>query len=239
MKKLFLVFVFCAFAVSGMGQDVSKPWTDWSKKDAEKVLNDSAWGQSYTQEISVPTSTAATTRTSGGFAGENRGESGENKAPTPMKYRARLLTAKPVREAFSRIILLQQPNAPADLKTQLQGFIDRDFGDYLVISFSIEGGSPQMAKGSEMMLARLTADALKDKVYLERKDGKRATFIDYKAPVGDGMGAKIVFSRTLDGQPFLGAGDDVLKFNFEMNERSKISVKFKASGMTYGGKLEY
>lgn len=238
MRKLFFIFVVCAFSIPAFAQDTSKPWSDWSKKDAEKVLNESAWGQSYTQEIAAPTSTAATTRTSGGFAGENRGESGENKAPTPMKFRVRLLTAKPIREAFSRMVVLQQPNAGDDLKVQLQGFVDRDFGDFLVVSFSVEGGNAQMAKGSEMMLARLTADALKDKVYLERKDGKRATFIDYKAPVGDGMGAKMVFSRTLDGQPFI-AGDDVIKFNFDMNEKQKISVKFKSSGMTYGGKLEY
>lgn len=238
MRKLFFVFVFCAFAVSAMGQDTSKPWSDWSKKDAEKVLNDSAWGQSYTQEIPVPTSTSATTRTSGGLAGGVQTESGENKAPTPMKFRARLLTAKPIREAFARMVVLQQPKATDDLKAQLQGFIDRDFGDYLVVSFSVEGGNAQMAKGAEMMLSRLTVEALKEKVYLERKDGKRAAFIDYKAPVGDGMGAKLVFSRTLDGQPFI-TGDDVIKFNFDMSERQKIAVKFKTSNMTYGGKLEF
>lgn len=238
MKRLFFIFVFCAFSMPILGQDLSKPWSDWSKKDAEKILNDSAWGQSFTQDMPVPTSTAATTRTSGGLAGGGPTESGENKAPAPTKYRARLLTAKPIREAFARMIILQQDKGNDELKTQLQGFIDRDFGDYLVVSFAVEG-DPRMAKGTEAMLARLTGEMVKDKIYLERKDGKRAVFIDYKPPVGDGMGAKIVFSRTLDGQPFIGPGEDVIKFGFDMSEKQKIGMKFKTSGMTYGGKLEY
>lgn len=239
MKKLFLVSVFCFLSLPVLAQDMTKPWSDWSKKDAEKILNDSAWGQSYTQEMpAAPSSGGATTRTSGGLAGGGPTESGENRAPTPTKFRARLLTAKPIREAFARMIVLQQEKPTDELKTSLQGFIDRDFGDYLVVSFSVEG-SPQMSKMAEGMLARMTGEMIKDKVYLERKDGKRATFVDYKPPVGDGMGAKIVFSRTLDGQPFIGSGEDTIKFNFDMNERQKIGVKFKTSGMTYGGKLEY
>ncbi len=239
MSKFLFAFVLLAFSISAFGQNSGKPWGEWSKKDAEKILNDSAWGQTYTQEMPVPTGTSATTRTSGGFAGTNNGESGENKAPAPTKYRARLLTAKPVREAFARMIVLQQDKPTDELKTSLQGFIDRDFGDYLVVSFSIEGGNPQISAAAEGMLSRLTGAMIKDKVYLERKDGKRAAFIDYKPPVGDGMGAKIVFSRTLDGQPFLAEGEEMVKFGFDMSEKQKIAMKFKVSGMMYGGKLEY
>lgn len=238
MKSLFFLCSVFAFCFSVGAQDLSKPWTEWSKKDAEKVLNDSSWGQTYVQEAAAPTSSAVVTNTRGGMAsGDTRNvESGESKASGPVKYRARFLTAKPVREAFSRMVILSQPTAPADLTSQLQGFIDRDFGDFLVVSFSLEGGN---AKGAEMMLSRLTGEMLKDKVFLERKDGKKANFIDYKVPMGDGMGAKIVFSRTLDNKPFLGEGDDFVKFFFQVSDRQKISMKFKVSGMNYAGKLEY
>ena len=239
MRKSVFVFVLLAASVSGYAQEGAKPWTDWSKKDAEKVLNDSSWGQTYVQEAAEPVSTTVITNTRPGLAGGSNGESGEVKASRALKYRARFLTAKPVREAFSRLIVLSQPNANDGLKGQLQGFIDRDFGDFLVISFSIESEDPRISKGAMMGLGRLTAEMIKDKISLERKDGKKATLIDYKVPVEDGMGAKIVFSRTLDGKPFLGEGDDFVRLTFQLSEKQKISMKFKVTGMTYGGKLEY
>jgi hypothetical protein len=223
------------------GSDVlsqDKPWTDWSKKDAEKILNSSGWGQTFTVEPSDPINTAAVTNTRGGFSGERRGESGDAPASKSVHYRARLLSAKPIREAFSRIVVLQQPEA-AGLKDQLQGFVDRDFGDYLVVAFSIESEDARMMKGSEMMLAKLTAETLKEKVYLERKDGKRAQFLDYKPPVGDGMGGKIVFSKTLDGQPFLRDEDDTARLFVQLSEKQKLTFRFKVSSMNHRGKLEY
>lgn len=239
MRKSIFAFILLAASIPAYAQDGTRPWTDWSKKDAEKILNDSAWGQTFVQEAPEPVSTTVITNTRQGLSGTNNGESGEVKPSRAMKYRARFLTAKPVREAFSRLIVLSQPNAAEGLKTQLQGFIDRDFGDFLVVSFSIEAEDPRMSKGAMMGLSRLTADMIKDKISLERKDGKKATLIDYKAPVEDGMGAKIVFSRTLDGKPFLGEGDDLVRLTFQMSEKQKINMKFKVTGMTYGGKLEY
>ncbi|MDT7605258.1 MAG: hypothetical protein QOF61_3255, partial [Acidobacteriota bacterium] len=41
--------VACLLALSLSAQDKKeKPWTEWSKKDAEKILNDSPWGQTQT-----------------------------------------------------------------------------------------------------------------------------------------------------------------------------------------------
>src|SRR5947208_8294955 len=123
-----------------LAQEKSKPWTEWSKKDAEKILNDSAWGQTQTVESSDSSSTSAVTRTQGaGNESVSRsGQSGENLAPKSVSYRARFLTAKPVREAFARLVVLSQPNAGKELADQLQGFIDRDFGKYLVVAFTVD-----------------------------------------------------------------------------------------------------
>ncbi len=241
MRSMFLVFAFAAFCVAATAQDASKPWGEWSKKDAERILNESAWGQTYVQEGAQASQTSAITATSASTSRNisNQGESGESRPSRTMKFRARFLTAKPVREAFARVVVLQQPNASAELKTQLQGFIDRDFGDFLVVSFSIEADDERMTKGAMMGLGRLTAETLKDKVYLERKDGKRATLTDYRPPTEDGMGAKFIFSRTLDGQPFLVEDADFVKFFFQLSDKQKVTMKYKVSAMTYGGKLEY
>ena len=53
------------------------------------------------------------------------------------------------------------------------------------------------------------------------------------------MGAKFVFMRTLEGQPFLTAESENVRFFAELNEKMKLNVKYKVSDMMYDGKLEY
>jgi len=243
MKKLcFLAFLVALTASVSISQDTKKPWTEWSKKDAERILNDSAWGQTQTIGGSNSTNTSAITRTEG--AGNEsisrNGESGATMGPKAgVNYRARFLTAKPVREAFARLVVLSQPNAGKELTDQLQGFIDRDFGKYLVVALVVDSSDAKMAGGPTMALTKMNMEMLKDKVYLERKDGKKLALVDYKPPIADGMGAKFIFERELDGQPFLAADSDSVKFVMEPNDRMKVNMKFKIAAMMYNGKLEY
>ena len=238
MKKLSIVLSLLALCIWAPAQD-GKPWTEWTKKDAEKILNESSWGQTYLFEQDASGDSGAVTNTRGGVGGERRGESGEARPSGSVRYRARLLSAKPVREAFGRIVVLQQTDAPGDLKSQLQSFIDRDFGDFLIVAVNIESQNARLSQSLMGMLSRLNVELLKDRVYMERKDGKRAQLIDYRPPVDDGMGAKFIFSKTLDGQPFLNEASDFLRFYLELNSQQKLNMKFKVSGMTYAGKLEY
>jgi hypothetical protein len=83
-----------------------------------------------------------------------------------------------------------------------------------------------------------TTEALQNTVYLERKDGKKLFLMDYRPPVEDGMGAKFVFKRVVDGQPFLSENDNV-RFVAQMNEKMKLDTRYKLSNMLYDGKLEY
>jgi len=165
----FTIAIITLFTVNTFSQD-ARPWTEWSKKDAEKILNDSAWGQTQTIGGNEPTSTSAITKTEGaGREDVNRsGESGQSLGGSkPLNVRARFLTARPVREAFARLVVLAQPNAGKDLVDQLQGFIDRDFGNYLVVTISVDGSDPKMAGSSIALLSKMNKDLVKDKVYVE------------------------------------------------------------------------
>jgi hypothetical protein len=236
---LFLTLTVIMAAASA--QEKSRPWTEWSKKDAEKILNDSAWGQTQTIGGTDSSSASVVTKTQGAGREDvsRSGESGESMAPKGINYRVRFLTAKPVREAFARLVVLSQPSAGKELTEQLQGFIDRDFGKYLVIAFSIDSSDPKMAAGAMAAMTRMNAEMLRGKVYLEKKDGKRIELIDYKPPIADNMGAKFVFERDLDGQPFLTPESESVRFVMEPSEKSKVNVRFKVPSMVYNGKLEY
>jgi len=237
------VVLFCSSAVLAQ----KKPWTEWTKKDVDKTLSDSAWAQTQAegssgstqqQQTSAVSSTTAARREDSNIGAAARVESGEVKPSNQVKFHVRFLSAKPVRAAFARMVLLSQAQPNEALTGQLQGFIDRDFTDYIVVSVGVEVSDQRMAGAMMRAFAAATTDALKENVYLERKDGKKLFLMEYRAPAEDGMGAKFVFQRVVDGQPFLTENDSV-HFVAQFNEKMKLNTKYKLSDMLYDGKLEY
>ena len=233
------------FACLALAQK-DKPWTEWTKKDVDKTLNDSAWGQTQTEGGSSSSSQSADSavtqvaapRSSDRQLNSRQGESGEGKPVAYVKYHVRFLSAKPVRAAFARQVLLSRSAPDEALTTQLQGFVDRDFSEYIVVSVGVEVGDQKMAGPIMQAFNSATVEALQKTVYLERKDGKKHFLMDYRPPVEDGMGAKFVFKRVVDGQPFLSENDSV-RFVAQLNERMKLDTRYKLSNMLYDGKLEY
>jgi len=236
-----LIVTLCAF--SALAQK-SKPWNELTEKEVAKILNDSPWGQTQTEgEETRPEQTSAITQVAAPSSA-NRQLSREGEAPYTkpsrvVKYRARFLSAKPVRGAFARFLLLKKTDADENLATQLQGFVERDFADYVVVVVMAEAEDPKLVGPTMQFLSTATADVLKDKVYLERKDGKRLVLADYRPPGPDGMGAKFVFMRMLEGKPFLTPESDNVRFFAQLSEKMKLNVKYKVSDMMYDGKLEY
>jgi hypothetical protein len=248
MKRFFFTCLMLAlFAVSAAAQK-TKPWTEWSAKDADKVLNDSGWGQTQTEgdTSSQPSSTSTITATTAArkedsnISAASRVESGEKKDPMSLHYRVRLLSAKPIRAAFVRAIELQ--GAPPEKVAQLRTFVDRDFAGMgiIVVTVTMDGNDKSRMGPAMREISGADADALKTTTYLERKDGKRVALTDYRAPdPADGLGAKFVFPRTLDGKPFIEPNSGEVRFSTEVGKVVKINKRFKVSEMIYDGKLEY
>ena len=235
MRKILFAGFICVLFIGSVFAQKAKPWTEWSKKDADKILNDSAWAQSITRGEAPPTIDRDA----------NSGRSQTNNGPssvtlsTEFNYRIRLASAKPIREGFARRIVLSQPEKASELTTQLQGIIDRGFGDFIIVAVNVDGQEPRAYAPYLQGLSKMTTAMVSERAYLERKDGKRLPLLEYRAPSGDGMGGKFIFARTLDGAPFLAPDRDSVRFVFNVSDKMKIDVKFKVSGMIYGEKLEY
>jgi hypothetical protein len=244
MKKVLfsgLLIVLCAF--TSLGQK-SKPWTELTEKEVAKILNDSPWGQTQTEgEESGPERTSAITQVAAPGSANRQlsreGEAPDNRPSRIVRYRTRFLSAKPIRGALARFLVLKKPEVDESLSTQLQGFVDRDFADYVVVAVTPEAEDPKLVGPIMQLLTSATADVLKDKVYLERKDGKRLVLADYRPPGPDGMGAKFVFMRMVEGKPFLTPESENVRFFAQLSEKLKLNVRYKVSDMTYEGKLEY
>ena len=247
MKKfVFSCTLLILLAITASAQK-TKPWTEWSQKDAEKVWNDSGWAQTQTegggteeatQTSAISSTTAAReSQVRNAGAAAKAGESGDKKEAAIIHYRVRLLTAKPIRAAFVRLVELQ--GAPAERVAQLRSFVDRDFGDYIVVTLTLEGNDQKRKLAVSQILTSADVNALKDITYLERKDGKRVQLVDYRAPIQDGLGAKLVFPRTLEGKPFIEPNSGEVKFAMELGKVAKINRRFKVADMMYDGKLEF
>src|SRR5262245_34936284 len=109
MKKFAIALVFLlASGLSAEAQKNMKPWTEWTEKEINKMLNDSAWGQTQTETDTSEMfySPDSPNRNIGNrpldtssSSGNNRSAQGQLNQATNINYRIRLLTAKPIRQA--------------------------------------------------------------------------------------------------------------------------------------------
>ncbi|MGH9798902.1 MAG: hypothetical protein ACRD82_00915, partial [Blastocatellia bacterium] len=124
MKKIAVALV-CVFALTSIAgaQKKAKPWTEWPEKDVAKMLNESAWGQTQTDtdasEMFYSPNSSASRNTQGAL----------NQAVN-LNYRIRLLSARPIKEAYARRVLLKNP----EMAEQLKSFVEQQWDKYIVIA---------------------------------------------------------------------------------------------------------
>ena len=131
-----LMALISAAAVSAQKQ--SGTWMELPRKDAEQILNESPWAHTQvdtdvSEMFYSPTrqGTPAATRsmaTTGQVSNQqsindNRADRGAVNQAVSIKYRICFLSARPVREAFAKMILSSQHQADDKLVTQLQSFV--------------------------------------------------------------------------------------------------------------------
>src|SRR5205809_2569658 len=149
MRKIVFAFSVLALGAGLCSAQVNKPWSARTKQEAEKILNDSAWGQTQTETdtsemfysptkggtSSIGTGSSVTLgRTSDQQAvNNNRSDRGATNQAVSINYHVRFLSAKPVREAISRMVMPAQHQPGDKFEELMQTFIDRDFSQYIVV----------------------------------------------------------------------------------------------------------
>jgi hypothetical protein len=245
-----MAFCMACFLVA-QAQWEKKPYAEWSEKEAQKLLNDSPWGQ--TQVISDTSQ----------MFGNDRLSSGASRVANVfhVNFRIRFLSAKPVRQAISRVMELKQKGAVDErLASQLRAFAAADFPDYVIITVLCDSDQSNMRlqEATALLNNRTTAD-LKNNTFLELKDGRRVFLQEYQPPRNDGLGARFIFPRLIDGKPYITAESGDIHLVSELSQggggsRSqasgasggssgplnyRIDCRFKVAAMNFQGKLEY
>jgi hypothetical protein len=239
-----LALIF-TLAFSAGAQKNVKPWTEWTEKDVNKMLNNSAWGQTQTETDTSemfysPNSqnrNPSGNRPPDGSSGSSgdRSTQGQLNQATSINYRIRLLTAKPIRQALARRAQMQNP----ELAERLKAFAEQQTDKYIVVAVDYDSTDRRFTGPAMQVFNSANTGVLKNNTYLETKDGKRLFLQEYIAPINDGMGAKFVFPRTIDNEPFVNEQGGFLRFYSEMAKNIKLNMRFKLADMMYDGHLEY
>ncbi len=245
MKNLSLSILLLATVLTNTShaQKSPKPWQEWSRKEAETILNDSSWGKTQTEtdisEMMFRPQAAPDVRTGASNADPRRDErGGATNQATEVRYRIRFLSAKPIRQAFARLIALDQPTDDPKVKLYMNDFVERKFDKWIAVTVGFESRDQRFSSKAIQAFASATTGSLKNNTYLERKDGKRLYLHIYQAPTPDGLGAKFIFERIVDERPFLNSETGEVRFVSEVASVN-LNMRFKVAEMMYDGKLEY
>ena len=239
-----MLLVLAAVAVETVtGQKQPKSWKEWSKKDAEKILSDSPWSHlqvdtDLSEMFYQPTTDA---RTSGGRApnANSRLEQGATNQETKLTYGIRFFSARPVRQAFIRMIQLQKKDLEPDVVDRMNKYAELPSTDSIIIAVTIEGTDKRSLGKAMQVIESAATGTLKNTTYLERNDGKRVFLEEYLPPGKDGFGARFIFPRMVDERPFLSTDFNDVRFVSEFGTAIKLNMRFKVSDMMMDGKLEY
>ena len=262
--RTFIVGAMAIAFISGgaFSQKSIKSWKEWNRKDAEKILNESPWSQTQSERQGAQSSDVPTNM------GDTRGREEAVRNVTSsagMSFRVRFFTARPVRQAYVRLLQLAETRTDAAANEKMEAWANLAADDRIIVTVACSGDERSLATVLRT-LRSAKLEAMRNAVYLERKDGKRVAVADYTPPAQDVFGARFIFPRTLDGQPFVSLDSGTIQFHAEYdpklleaaapattgqrttattNNRAeqpyklRIDMKFKIAEMIYNGELEY
>jgi hypothetical protein len=225
-------------------QKNDKPWTDWSKKEAEKMLNSSPWAQTQTdsdtsQMFFSPTAAPGTrSTTQSESVNIDRSITGATNQSVNVSFHVRFFSARPIRQALARMMELQQKPTP-EVAEKLKAFAELKSENSIIVTVNYE--SPDQRYSGVVMQAfnsAITA-TMKNNSYLQRPDGKQLFLEEYVPPGKDGFGARFIFLREMNGQPFITKETGEVRFYTQYSNGIKVDRRFKVADMMFNGELEY
>ena len=236
MKKLLIVILAFYLAVSpAVAQKKLKPWREWSKTEAEKVLKDSPWAHPQVDMELADPNRLNRSRVAGIGNEETRTRLNEER----VAYYIRIYSARPIRQAFIRLLQLQQTNIDPETLARMNAFAEKQPEDSIVLAVHVDGPDTKPIEKVMQVLRLESTGTLRSVSYLERSDGKRVYLTEYVPPGRDGVGARFIFPRKLDGQPFLTSKFASVRFISELGSSIKFDMIFKVKEMIVDGEVEY
>ena len=248
-----LVFGVCIAAIAAYAQSVwtGKPFTQWSRSDAESVLNDSPWSshQEVRMQFEKEKQTAA-----GSYSGVSAASAAGSQVevtsdlPVDFVFTLRLRSALPVRQALVRLKQLEADSKKLNQKdaetfdAQIKGLLECPAcaGNYVVTLSSKSRNRP----GADAVYGTFKGGRLSDLqrfVFIANDRGERRQLVHFVAPRAPGDDAIFFFPRLDEkGAPLLTPKSKDLLINLSDKQVNSVSnFKIDVSKLVLNGKVEF
>jgi hypothetical protein len=222
-----LIAVCAVFAVAGKDFWIEKPYTEWSEKEVKKLLQNSPWSKTLTLSQAMPSRGGG--RGGGGGGGAPPGGMGGARIERAPQKATVAWHSRPVREAYARQILLQNPEAPQEQIDRILNYPDTPYYSLLVT-----GIMPGRSRGRDRESGM---QEFKEQTYLEKKNKEKIVLQEVVMPSGRGQPMILRFPKQVDGTPTLTLEDKSVKLVIRTSNNT-IRFSYKLSDMVIGGKLE-
>jgi hypothetical protein len=253
-RVLILLLLFAAApALVAWAQDplTGKPFKQWSKGEAEKVLNDSAWAAH--QEVRIQFDKEVQ-KAAGSYSGVSAATASQSQTEVShdvavdFTFTMRLRSALPVRQAIVRLRQLQtdiekmSARELAAFDAQTKGLLECPAcsANYVVTLSSKSKNSP----GADAVYSTFKGGRLADLqryVYLANEKGERRGLVHFVPPKVPGDEATFFFPRLNDkGEPLLTPENKTLFVNVtDMQANSVSNFRFDVAKLLSNGNVEF
>ena len=234
----------------------AKPFNQWSKAEAEQLLNDSPWARK--QQVLIryaerSTSVAGGTNPAEAQGGFMRSEGntaalGGARAPVDFTFMLRLRSALPVREALVRLKQIDAhydemaANDRSAFDAKMKGLLECPgcANNYVLTLSSKSKESPGADAVYTLFAAAKLAD-IKRYIMIANDGGERRELIHFVPPRVPGDEATFFFARLDDkGQPLLTRDSKQLLFNLTNNDVNIVAnFKIDVSRLIISGEVSF
>lgn len=233
-----IIFALSLVLTTAPAQKADKPWTDWTKQDVQKMLEDSPWAQTQTETdtsemMYMPTGPAGSAAND-----SSRQAIGATNQSINIKFFVRIFSARPIREALARQLMLQQ-KLPDTALDRLRQFAEVRSPDSIIVTVNYQSNDQRYGNVVMQAFAGNTTASLRNTTYVQRNDSKQLFLEEYVPPGKDGFGARFIFLRHPDDKPFFDANSGEIHFVAQFPRIPKIERRFKIANLMYQGELEF
>jgi len=237
-------------AVCAQDKLPKKPFAQWSRSDAEAILNNSPWAIrnevriKFDKEIQV--AAGSYSGVSSAAAAQSQTEV-TSQAPVDFIFTLRLRSALPVRQALVRLRQLESDRKMSEQErlsydARTKGLLDCPAcaNNYVITLSSKSTNSPGADAVYTLFKGGRLAD-LQRYVYIANERGERRQLIHFVPPKAPGDEATFYFPRLDDrGTPLLGPENKELVINLTDNQINPITnFKRDVSSLVLNGKVEF
>jgi hypothetical protein len=231
-----------------------RPFSEWTKRDVTKLLNDSPWARTQTVRIatrkqmrSVAGQVSATPG-SGPVPTDSQAALGGADAAVDYSFTIRLRSSLPIRQAIVRLVQLDakydsmKPGQKKLLDEQTRELLEcRECVDNYIISVGFGSTNSSGVDPIYDWFRGQSVESLKGYIYIQNDQGKQRELTGFIPPRVVGDEAFFLFTRNdMDGKPLLTPKNKNLLFRMsDANAGSVTNFRLDVSRMVVDGKLEF